>query len=216
MKYKILLIVMVIMLCGCGKNSDLKETEKTTDDVNYTETVTKEGYTYKRTDEVTNYVEIVTNKDKTILIELYPDKAPITVNNFQNLVKKHYYDGTIFHRVIKDFMVQTGGFTSKGALEEVPSIKGEFASNGIINEIEHDTGVVSMARAQDKDSASNQFFICVNTKEYLNYLDGDYAAFGKVIAGYKDVLEISKVATDEYDVPLEEESIKTIRFIVLK
>ncbi len=198
-KIYLVLIMMLLILGGCGKKD---MSMGTIQDIKYEET-----------EDVTNYVKIVTNKDKVILIELKPEDAPITVENFKNLVKEKYYDGTIFHRVIKDFMVQTGGFNKDGALENVANIKGEFASNGVENNLKHDIGVVSMARAQDMDSGSSQFFICVNDSDSLSYLDGQYAAFGQVIAGYEVVEEISKVATDEYDMPMTTQSIKTIRFV---
>ncbi len=195
----LLIVILLLFMGGCGKK-DLTNG-------------TIEGYKYEEVEEETNFVKIVTNQDKVILIELYPDTAPITVENFKNLVKDKYYDGTIFHRVIADFMIQAGGFSENGALEEVENIKGEFANNGIENNLKHDIGIVSMARAQDMNSASNQFFICVNDNNSLGYLDGDYAAFGKVIAGYKYAVQISKVTTDQYDMPTTNQSIKTIRFV---
>ena len=155
-----------------------------------------EGYHYEETDEVTNYVKIVTNKDKVILVELYPDVAPITVQNFQKLVSEHFYDGLIFHRVIEGFM-----------------IKGEFSSNGVENTLEHEPGVLSMARSTDPDSASSQFFICTGEKEDISYLDGEYAAFGRVLAGMDTVYEISEVQTDSSDMPLAAQRMETVRFV---
>lgn len=112
------------------------------------------------------------------IIELYPEHAPITVENFIKLVEKKYYDGLTFHRIIDGFMAQGGMNEDKPA----DSIKGEFAINGIENNLEHDRGIVSMARTQDPDSASSQFFICYS-REHTQHLDGQYAAFGKVIEG---------------------------------
>ncbi len=172
---------------------------------------TLEGYNYEETDEVTNYVKIVTDKDKVILVELYPDEAPISVANFQKLVQNKYYDGTIFHRVVENFVIQAGGYNKNGLLDEVSDIKGEFANNGVQNDLKHKKGTISMARSDDMDSASSQFFICVS--DDLEYLDGNYAAFGQVIAGYETAEEISKVETDIYDRPVTNQEIKTIRFV---
>ena len=202
MKKLIGLFTIMLLICGCGNS---KLTNGTLD-----------GYKYEEVDTVTNYVKIVTNDNKIMLAELYPEDAPKTVENFQNLVKDKYYDGTIFHRVVKDFVIQAGGFSSAGLLKEVSPIEGEFASNGITNNIKHDEGVLSMARADDKNSASSQFFICVNTNDQISYLDGNYAAFGKVIAGYDVALDISKVDVDVYDKPVKDIIIKSIRFVKIE
>ena len=192
------LLAIVLLLTGCGNNVDL--TKGTIDNMEYTET-----------EEVTNYVKIVTNKDKVILLELYPDIAPITVKNFQDLISEKFYDGLIFHRVIADFMIQGGDPEGTGMGGSANNIKGEFKSNGIENNLKHEKGIVSMARSDDMNSASSQFFICVS--DDVSYLDGNYAAFGKVIAGYNAVEEISKVKTDIYDKPISKQSIKTMRFV---
>ena len=170
-----------------------------------------EGYTYEETEEVTNYVKIVTNNDEVILIELYPDIAPITVANFQKLVGEHFYDGLIFHRVIEDFMIQTGDPEGNGTGGSDETIKGEFSENGVENNLSHTKGVVSMARGEDFDSASSQFFICVSDDD--TYLDGEYAAFGKVIAGYDAVEQISKVKTNSSNKPLQPQTMETVRFV---
>ena len=172
---------------------------------------TIENMEYSETEDVTNYVKIVTNKDKVIILELYPEVAPKTVENFQKLVKEHFYDGLIFHRVIEDFMIQGGDPLGTGIGGSDETIKGEFKNNGVENNLKHEKGVVSMARSQDMDSASSQFFIC--TGDNLSYLDGDYAAFGRVIAGYDTVEDISKVNTDNNDKPLKKQSMKTVRFV---
>ncbi len=172
---------------------------------------TIENMEYSETEDVTNYVKIVTNKDKVIILELYPEVAPKTVDNFQKLVKEHFYDGLIFHRVIEDFMIQGGDPLGTGIGGSDETIKGEFKNNGVENNLKHEKGVVSMARSQDMDSASSQFFIC--TGDNLSYLDGDYAAFGRVIAGYDTVEDISKVNTDNNDKPLKKQSMKTVRFV---
>ena len=172
-----------------------------------------EGYHYEETSDVTNYVKIVTNKDQVILLELYPDIAPITVENFQNLVSRNFYDGLIFHRVIEGFMIQGGDPSGNGTGGSDETIKGEFSSNGVENTLEHEPGVVSMARGTDPDSASSQFFICTGDKENISYLDGDYAAFVRVIAGMDAVYDISKVDTDDNDMPLAAQRMKTVRFV---
>ena len=172
-----------------------------------------EGYHYEETDEVTNYVKIVTNKDEVILAELYPDVAPITVENFQKLVGEHFYDGLLFHRVIEGFMIQGGDPEGNGTGGSDETIKGEFSSNGVENTLEHEPGVLSMARGTDPDSASSQFFICTGAKEAISYLDGDYAAFGRVLAGMDAVYEISKVKTDSSDMPLAAQKMETVRFV---
>ena len=115
-----------------------------------------------------------------IRAELYPDVAPNSVNNFISLIRKGFYDGLIFHRVIPGFMIQGGCPNGNGMGGPGYSIKGEFAHNGFANDLLHDRGVLSMARAMDPDSAGSQFFIMV---EKAPHLDGDYAAFGKVIEG---------------------------------
>ena len=170
-----------------------------------------EGYHYEETEEITNYVKIVTNKDKVILIELYPEIAQITVENFQKLVSEHFYDNLTFHRVIANFMIQTGDPTATGAGGSDKKIQGEFSLNGIENTLKHEKGIVSMARSSDYDSASSQFFICVS--DNLEYLDGSYAASGRVIAGYDAVEEISNVQTDGNNKPTTTQKMETVRFV---
>lgn len=162
------------------------------------------------TDEVTNVVEIIMADGGYITIELYPDVAPITVENFKKLVSEGFYDGLIFHRVIADFMIQGGDPTGTGMGGSEENIKGEFLKNGVNNTLSHQRGVISMARSNDPDSASSQFFICHADSTYL---DGSYAAFGKVIAGMETVDRIATVQTDASDRPIKEQKIKTIRFV---
>ena len=137
---------------------------------------------------------------KTIKAELYPEIAPNTVNNFLSLVNKGYYDGLTFHRVIPGFMIQGGGFTADGQHKETDSIKGEFAVNGFENNLKHTEGVLSMARSMMPDSAGSQFFIMHKNAPHL---DGQYAAFGKVIEGMDVVNEIAECDTDYSDKPLD-------------
>ncbi len=139
--------------------------------------------------------------------ELYPEIAPNTVNNFISLVKKGFYDGLIFHRVIKGFMIQGGDPQGTGMGGPGYSIKGEFRLNGFANNLEHTPGVLSMARAADPDSAGSQFFVMHETSPHL---DGSYAAFGKVINGMDVVNAIAEVRTDWSDRPMEEQKLRTV------
>ena len=142
-----------------------------------------------------------------IKAELYPQIAPNSVNNFISLVKKGFYDGLIFHRVIKGFMIQGGCPDGTGMGGPGYSIKGEFARNGFANDLKHEAGVLSMARAQHPDSAGSQFFIMHKTSPHL---DGLYAAFGRVIEGQEKVDSIAETATDYMDRPLEPQVIKSV------
>ena len=132
--------------------------------------------------------------DKQFVITLYPDYAPITCENFEKLVSEGFYDGIIFHRVIEDFMAQGGDPTGTGMGGSDKNIKGEFKNNGVDNQLSHKRGVVSMARSSDPDSASSQFFICYT--DDCAFLDGDYAAFGKVTEGMEVVDSFLKVPRD--------------------
>ena len=143
----------------------------------------------------------------TFSAELYPEIAPNTVNNFISLVKKGFYDGLIFHRVIKGFMIQGGDPEGTGMGGPGYSIKGEFDLNGFTNSLKHTTGVLSMARSMDADSAGSQFFIMHETSPHL---DGSYAAFGKVTNGIEVINKIAGVRTDWNDRPIEEQKIATV------
>lgn len=142
-----------------------------------------------------------------IKAELYPEIAPNTVNNFISLVKKGYYNGLIFHRVIKGFMIQGGCPDGNGMGGPGYSIKGEFSSNGFTNDLKHDAGVLSMARSMAPNSAGSQFFIMHQNSPHL---DGQYAAFGKVIEGMENVNKIAEVATDYSDRPREDQIMKQV------
>lgn len=143
-----------------------------------------------------------------IKAELYPDVAPNTVNNFISLVKNKFYDGIIFHRVIRGFMIQGGDPQGIGIGGPGYSIKGEFKMNGVQNDLKHTRGVLSMARSMAPDSAGSQFFIMHEDGEFL---DGQYAAFGKVLEGMDVVDAIAAVKTDGNDRPLTEQKITSIR-----
>ncbi|MBD5489725.1 MAG: peptidylprolyl isomerase [Lachnospiraceae bacterium] len=142
-----------------------------------------------------------------IKAELYPDIAPISVNNYISLINKNFYDGLIFHRVIKGFMIQGGDPEGTGMGGPDYSIRGEFAQNGFPNDLKHTEGVLSMARSMHPDSAGSQFFIMHKTSPHL---DGAYAAFGKVIEGMENINKIAETATDYNDRPLEDQRIKTV------
>lgn len=156
---------------------------------------------------IMNTATIEMENGKKIKIELYPDDAPLTVENFVELVNRHFYDGLIFHRVISGFMIQGGDPLGNGTGGSDKNIKGEFMANGVKNTIKHKRGVISMARSQRPDSASSQFFIM---HQDAPHLDGQYAAFGKVIEGIETVDEIASVKTDLRDKPLTPQRIKTI------
>ena len=139
--------------------------------------------------------------------ELYPELAPNTVNNFISLINKGFYDGLIFHRVIPGFMIQGGCPNGNGMGGPGYSIKGEFSQNGFANDLVHDEGVLSMARAMHPDSAGSQFFIM---HKKAPHLDGVYAAFGKITEGMDVVNKIAAVRTDFSDRPLEEQKMKKV------
>lgn len=155
-------------------------------------------------------VEITMRDGGVIKLELYPDVAPITVENFTKLAGEGFYDGLIFHRVINGFMIQGGDPEGTGMGGSGANIKGEFAVNGVANNISHVRGVISMARSRSYNSASSQFFI---VHKDATYLDGQYAAFGRVIEGMDVVDAIAEVPTDGSDRPLAEQVIETIRVV---
>ncbi len=147
---------------------------------------------------------------KKIELEMLPDYAPNTVNNFRWLVSKGFYDGLIFHRVIEGFMIQGGCPDGNGMGGPGYQIKGEFSANGVKNTLRHTRGVISMARAMDPNSAGSQFFIM---HEDAPYLDGQYAAFGRVLSGMDVVDEIASTLTGPDDRPLQEQKIKQVYLV---
>jgi len=152
-------------------------------------------------------VTIKLNTGKEIKVELYPEIAPNTVRNFVSLVQKGFYNGLKFHRVIPGFMIQGGCPQGIGVGGPGYSIKGEFKSNGFKNDLDHKVGVISMARSQHNDSAGSQFFLMVADSPHLN---GQYAAFGKIIEGLENALEIVKVARDRNDMPRVDQIMETV------
>lgn len=152
-------------------------------------------------------VTITMENGDVMKAELYPDIAPVSVNNFISLISKGYYDGLIFHRVIRGFMIQGGCPQGTGMGGPGYSIKGEFAQNGFPNDLKHTEGVLSMARSMMPNSAGSQFFIMHKTSPHL---DGAYAAFGKITEGMDIVNKIAETPTDYSDRPLEDQRIKSM------
>ena len=213
---KILLVLLVALtITACGNNENTETTNK--EEVKIVKedilTGTIDGYTFTQTDEVTDRVKIQMENGDIILVVLSNEDTPITIKNFKKLVSEKFYDGIIFHRVIADFMIQGGDPTGTGFNGSDEEIKGEFQSNGVKNNLSHTRGVVSMARSNDPNSASSQFFI---VHEDSTYLDGNYASFGKVFAGMSTVDKIAATPTDYNDKPLTEQKIHSIRFVTVE
>ena len=161
----------------------------------------------RKSEKEKNMVVIELENGKKIKLELYPDKAPITCANFEKLVREGFYDGLIFHRVISGFMIQGGDPEGTGMGGAKEKIKGEFAMNGVPNDLKHTRGVISMARSMNPNSASSQFFIMHKDAPHL---DGQYAAFGKVVEGIEAVDEIAETKTDYNDRPLSDIKMKKV------
>ncbi|WP_299088475.1 peptidylprolyl isomerase [uncultured Metabacillus sp.] len=191
----LLICVFTLLAGGCGASGDVQ---------------TGDSETNKSEQKIEkNPVATITMESNQIIkVELYPNIAPNTVNNFISLAQSGFYDGVIFHRVIPGFMIQGGDPEGTGIGGPDYSIKGEFTSNGFENNLKHERGVISMARTQEPDSAGSQFFIMVADSSHL---DGEYAAFGKVTEGMDVVDQIVNVETDQQDKPLEEQKIKHIK-----
>lgn len=162
----------------------------------------------RKTNMAQNPIVTITMENGDVMkLELYPEIAPISVNNFISLIQKKFYDGLIFHRVIKGFMLQGGDPEGTGCGGPGYSIKGEFAANGVENNLKHTEGVLSMARSMHPNSAGSQFFIMHKNAPHL---DGSYAAFGKIIEGMEVVNKIAEVPTDYQDRPLADQIMKTV------
>ena len=161
----------------------------------------------QRSEKENTMVVIELENGKKIKLELYPNKAPITCENFEKLVREGFYDGLIFHRVIKGFMIQGGDPQGTGMGGSKEKIKGEFSMNGVPNDLKHTRGVISMARSMNPNSASSQFFIMHKDAPHL---DGQYAAFGKVVEGIEAVDEIAETKTDFHDRPLSDIKMKKV------
>ena len=192
----LLLAALLLLSLACAKG-------KTNTDTNTTET--QEDTTVDKTYPIAT---ITMKGGGAIVIELYPEVAPESVKNFISLANSGFYDGLIFHRVILGFMIQGGDPEGKGTGGPGYSIKGEFAANGVKNDISHLRGVISMARSSAYDSAGSQFFI-VQTDS--TYLDGNYAAFGRVTSGMDVVDAIARTTTDSKDKPYKDQVMETVR-----
>ena len=170
--------------CGSDNNSDSSEKDSTTTAAESSDETTA--------NDASSDSETASSDGLTFVITLYPDDAPITCENFENLVSDGFYDGLTFHRIVEDFMAQGGDPSGNGTGGSEKTIKGEFSQNGVDNPLSHTRGVVSMARSSDPDSASSQFFICYSDDD--TFLDGQYAAFGHVTEGMDIVDQICKDA----------------------
>jgi len=184
------LLAVAFVLTGCGAAK-----EKSEDNVDYSSKVKENPI-----------VTITMNNDEKIVIELEPSTAPNTVANFISLAKKGFYDGLIFHRVVPDFMIQGGDPSGNGTGGPDYSIEGEFSSNGFKNDLKHERGVISMARSNDPNSAGSQFFIMIKDTPQL---DGQYAAFGKVIEGMETVDAIAAAERDG-EKPIKDQIMKKV------
>ncbi|MGP1570366.1 MAG: peptidylprolyl isomerase [Eubacteriales bacterium] len=154
------------------------------------------------------FIEIVMENGDVMKGELYPEIAPVTVENFEKLANEEFYDGLIFHRVIPGFMIQGGDPNGTGTGGPGYTIKGEFSSNGFKNDLKHEKGVISMARTMMPDTAGSQFFIMAETSPHL---DGEYAAFGKITQGLDVIEKIVSVERDYQDKPIENQIMKSVR-----
>lgn len=214
----VLVIVSLFVLAAC------EEKEVDAPSVSLIETVDSEPKTegsmtqmtflpaqgFAKADKKTNFVQIVMDSGNAIVIELRPDQAPITVANFQKLVGEEFYDGLIFHRIIRGFMIQGGDPEGTGMGGSKEAIKGEFSANGVDNTLPHKRGVISMARTRDPNSASSQFFICDADSPHL---DGSYAAFGSVVFGLDEVDRIAALKVDMNDRPLNPPVMVSVFFV---
>ncbi|MFJ7887702.1 peptidylprolyl isomerase [Lysinibacillus xylanilyticus] len=196
--FALLMVAFVLTGCGATKESGQSEgnkAKKTEENVDYSSKVKENPI-----------VTITMSNDEKIVIELEPSTAPNTVANFISLVKKGFYDGLIFHRVVPDFMIQGGDPSGNGTGGPDYSIEGEFSKNGFKNDLKHERGIISMARSQDLNSGGSQFFIMVKDTPQL---DGDYAAFGKVIEGMETVDAIAAAERDG-EKPIKDQKMKKV------
>jgi len=198
-----LTLVVILAAVGCGtqtpKDTNTQSTNKDT------QTPSNSGTPTSKNNPI---VTITMANEEQIKVELYPDVAPNTVKSFISLVKKGFYNGLIFHRVIPAFMIQGGDPNGNGTGGPGYSIKGEFTNNGFTNNLKHERGVISMGRTQQsKDSAGSQFFIMVGS---VPSLDGDYAAFGKVTSGMDTVDKIVNTPRDKNDKPTQNQVMKSV------
>lgn len=175
-KILVLILTVALLLCGCGRKEEVTNTGNNTSNTQETQLLSGK-----------HQVNIVIKDKGTISVELDADAAPITVTNFVKLAEEGFYDGVVFHRIMRDFMMQGGDPTGTGSGGSGVKIKGEFAANGVENNLSHTRGAISMARSNKNDSASSQFFI---VHQDSTFLDGQYACFGYVTAGMEIVDDI--------------------------
>lgn len=203
------ILLFGVILTGCGTSSNNEPLNKDTADNNIENNATDEeeqANDAQEPNEENPFVTITMEDDQQIILELFPNIAPNTVNNFISLIEDDFYDGLIFHRVMDGFMIQGGDPDGVGTGGPGYSIKGEFSSNGFDNDLAHDRGVLSMARSQHPDSAGSQFFIMHGNSPHL---DGEYAGFGKVIEGMEVVDQIVAVELNG-EKPVEDQRMKTV------
>lgn len=217
MKKLICILLATVLLCVPLASCELDEQEEsephvapTMDQIDFSTISDLSGVAESETP--TDYVKIEVKDYGTIVVRLFPDVAPKTVENFKKLVSQKFYDGIIFHRVIENFMIQGGDPDGDGMGGSPDTIKGEFNSNGFTNNLLHKRGVISMARTSDKNSASSQFFIM--HKDYPS-LNGQYASFGYVVYGMETVDKIAEVLTDSNDKPVFTVKMTSVRFVTV-
>lgn len=204
---KFFLIISILLLAAFVISCGTQNEDEANEQVEQTENETEKNKNGQLSKDENPVVTITMENNEQIVIELYPDIAPNTVNNFISLIEEGFYDGLIFHRVIPDFMIQGGDPDGNGTGGPGYSIKGEFDSNGFDNDLKHTRGVISMARSQHPDSAGSQFFIMVSDSPHL---DGDYAGFGEVVEGMDIVDSIVSVERADNDKPLEDQVMKKV------
>lgn len=230
MKRTIILILALCMMTslfvGCGDSNfysmpslDVSSESDDTPVVTGTSKVTQgelDGYVFAESETETNFIKIEMTTGDVMIAELYPNDAPITVANFKKLTSQKFYDGIIFHRVISSFVIQGGDPDGNGTGGSKENIKGEFSQNGVENNIKHERGVLSMARRSDNmDSASSQFFIVTQTSASNSAsLDGGYAAFGKLVAGWDTLDKIANCKVNG-ESPVTKQIMNTVRFVTV-
>lgn len=202
------LLTVIFVILGCGIQTNNSESQGSTKNSQTAPNSTSSSAPVPTTNNKNNPVVTITMADGGVIkAELYPNIAPNTVKNFISLVKKGFYNGLTFHRVIPGFMIQGGDPSGNGSGGPGYSIKGEFTNNGFKNDLKHTRGVLSMARTDDPNSAGSQFFIMVAAAPSL---DGNYAAFGKVTSGMDEVDKIVNTQRDQADKPLQNQVMKSV------
>ena len=206
----LLLAGLLLLALGCAAKAPAPSVDAVKEAEPVAQAAPEETETKEETEvDKTHPIATITMQDGGVIeLELYPETAPESVKNFISLANGGFYDGLIFHRVINGFMIQGGDPEGRGTGGPGYSIKGEFAANGVNNNISHVRGVLSMARARSYDSAGSQFFIM---HQDGTYLDGQYAAFGRVISGMDVVDKIAMTTTDSNDKPYKDQIMETVR-----